>query len=187
MTVVTTLSPITPGEVGALANTLWEVQSRQPHPMSALTSTHFARFVLVDSLGRGPVDLGRHVLPRSYLLFSAAFDRGTSPHAGRDAYFSELCGPAFRGTADSIWVHCEDYPGTTQPDAFRNYLRACSLPTRLEIAGYEETLPQVRSALGDHRAVTELALRTQDLEGDAMADAVAALLLRLPPPVLDGP
>lgn len=176
MTVVTTLSPVVPGQEGLLACALRDVQRTKPHPMGVLGSTHFARYVVIDSLGRGPADLGRHVLASTYLLFSAAFDADRSHGALEDAYFRDLCAPAFAATADGIWGHCAGYPGTGDPEAFGRYLRACSLPTRLVVPGYKETLPEVRSALRDQRRVTEFALRARDLPDRALAAEVAAFL-----------
>ena len=173
ITVVTTMSPVVRGEEDRLAYALGCVQQARPHPMAVLASTHFARFVVVDSLGRGFADRGRHVPESSYLLFSAAFDADPSERRPDTAYFGELCAPAFARTADAIWGHCDAYPGAQDAAAFVSYLTGCSLPIRLVIPGYVETLPEVRSALRDHRRVVEFAAQTA-----GMRDGPSAIELR---------
>jgi hypothetical protein len=144
--------------------------------MAVLASTHFARYVVVDSLGRGFADLGRHAPESSYLLFSAAFDADRSHRHPDAAYFRELCTSAFAPTADEIWGHCDGYRRTADVDAFVGYLSACSLPIRLVIPGYGETLPDIRSALRAHRRVLDFAFRTRDTKGGELAAELKAFL-----------
>jgi len=176
MAVVTTMSPVVQGQEGHLARTLRGIQQARPHPMAVLGSTHFARYVVVDSLGRGFAELGRHAPKSTYLLFSAAFDVDRSQPDPAVAYFTDLCAPEFAPTADEVWGHCAGYPGAEQAAAFTRYLTECSLPKLLVIPGYVETLSEVRSALRDHRRVVDFAMRAQDMPDHALAAELRAFL-----------
>lgn len=140
---LTVLTPVWPGDEGELAATLAALPEGREGPFQRLSSTHFARFVVIGELPAGfpgapwpPQPLRMH-----YLLFTSTFNGPVR------RYVEELrvgLGPA----ADAIWGHCVNYPGHDRAEPFRRYLLHNRLPVRLMFRAYDATVPEVRAALG---------------------------------------
>ena len=141
-TPLTVLAPVRPGEEAELTAALDRMPRGEQSPFARLSSTHFARWVVVGEPGAefpGAPWPARRLRMR-YLLFTSTFN-GTV----RD-YLEELrvrLGPE----ADGVWGHCVNYPGYHRAARFRRYLRHNSLPVHMWYPAYQATVPEVRTAL----------------------------------------
>jgi len=113
-----------------------------PDPFARMSSTHFARWVILDRLGADIPGRRRRARPlrMQYLLFTS------TAHSPIDEQIEELrlrLGPE----ADAVWGHCVGYPGHHRRVAFHHYLRHNSLPVPQQFDAYDATVPEVRAAL----------------------------------------
>jgi hypothetical protein len=141
-TPLTVLTPVRPGEERALATHLDGLHSGGQELFSRMSSTHFARWVVLDRLGADVPGRRRRARPlrMRYLLFTST---ANSPV---DEQLEELrlrLGPE----ADAVWGHCVGYPGHHRRVAFHRYLRHNSLPVPQQFAAYDATVPEVCAAL----------------------------------------
>jgi hypothetical protein len=141
-TPLTVLTPIRPGEDRALTAHLDRWASGGESPFSRMSSTHFARWVVLDRLG-SDIPGGRRrerPLRMRYLLFSST---SNSPAAEHLEELRLRLGPE----VDAVWGHCVGYPGHHRRVAFHRYLRHNSLPIHQRFAAYDAAVPELRAAL----------------------------------------
>jgi hypothetical protein len=130
------LTPIVPGDEGALAKDLAELPQDLFAPVA---DVHIARWI---ELGRFDAEPARNVRPSrmEYLLFTAAFN-------GPVVSFLEQVRLEIGSGVDTIWRHCVNYPGHQKADGFRRYLMHNALPIPQRFVGYNATVPDVRAAI----------------------------------------
>jgi hypothetical protein len=162
---LTVLTPITPGQEAKLRSHLDALPTEQRSPLARLTSTHFARYIVIDDLVyQGPPQKPDR-LSCAYLLFTSNFD------GDLDAYLEDMHA-YLREDADAIWGHCVGYPGSADLDSFKAYFRHNQLPTTFFVAAYPDaTVSEVRAALALRQRVVDFALRSQGMEPDELHQA----------------
>jgi hypothetical protein len=141
-TPLTVLAPVRPGEEAELTAALDRMPRGEQSPFARLSSTHFARWVVVGEPGAefpGAPWPARRLRMR-YLLFTSTFN-------GKVGSYLEELRVRLGAQADQVWGHCVGYPGHHDPVRFRRYLRHNSVPVHLWYAAYQATVPEVRTAL----------------------------------------
>ncbi|MGH8932634.1 MAG: hypothetical protein ACRDZO_18915 [Egibacteraceae bacterium] len=119
-TIITAIVPILPGHLEPLQQTLAALGAPdRTSPISAISTIHFARWVIIDNGER--------------LLFTSNFD-GTW-----DAYIDEFIDKASDGL-DLIWSHCVEYPegGSKDREAFKAYVRKYEYKANLFYCAYDD-------------------------------------------------
>jgi hypothetical protein len=131
-------------------------------PLPLPSTTHFARWCLVDEL-RMPAQFG--VDPTSYLLFTSWFD-GEREEDYAAALYQHL-GP---DRATAIWGNC-GFAGDG-PEAFVKHLMDHSVPTNAAFGGYDGvSVDEVNHVLKLRNRFDRFAVETQDLRGPDLQDA----------------
>jgi hypothetical protein len=152
---LTVLTPIIRGRERELAAALVSLPTGPESPLARLPGTHFGRWVIAPDLDPDA----------SYLLFSTTFDVGPTD------YIDEIR-KRMPDEADSIWSHCDEYPGSRDPAAFKRYMERHRVRTSLFVAAYPNaSLPTVLEAIDWRRRLTELAPRAQHLDAEALQAA----------------
>ena len=162
---LTVLTPIRDGHETQLARYLDLLQGGDGSPLAGVTGTHFARWVVIgDVVYEGPRQR-RDRLKLGRLLFTSNFDGPVGP------YFEALR-TGLGEAADSIWEHCEGYPGRDDAAAFAAYLRRHQVENALIFAAYgDRTAEQVKRSLAVRRDVIEFALLAQGMGAEALQAA----------------
>ena len=160
ITLVTVLTPITPGREPELATYLNGLPKRYPKSFNELPCVHFARWVIIGQIPseyNGRRMFGRWLqrpLRMKYLLFSSAFN------CSGDAFFEDVrerLGPL----ADGVWDHCVGYPGSANRAEFHDYMAHNNLPIVQKFIAYDYTVAQIVDALALRKQHIELAQETQ--------------------------
>ena len=161
---VTLLTPVHADAAERLRTCLGALGTDAASPLAQLPYVHFARWVVIDQLRSSwqgdPVPPPRLASP--YLLFGASMTAPVEDHVTpvEDRYVErlpasflhELCA-RIPETADAVWGHCVDYPGTSDPRAFVRYLAASQLETVLFHVGCPDvTVDEIRQALAARNA-----------------------------------
>lgn len=118
--IITSIVPIKPGHLDRLRATLAALGAPdRKSPVEAISTIHFARWVIIDDGQR--------------LLFTSNFD-GTW-----DSYIDEFIDKAADGL-DAIWSHCEGYPegGAKDRATFKDYVRASEQAAALFYCAYDD-------------------------------------------------
>src|SRR4030081_1335021 len=89
-------------------------------PLAKVSSTYFARLVVLDDVVFVGKPACEEHLKSRYLIFEASFD------GDLDTYLKRLVTevPEF---VDTVWKHCVGYPGVANSDAFVAYMKNCQL------------------------------------------------------------
>jgi hypothetical protein len=182
---LTVLSPITDdpkSEVShnlALRTLLAKLPRHRHSPFAKLSSTHFARLVVMDDAIYVGMPACEEHLSSKYLVFESNFDGDLDSYLERMA--REI--PEF---VNAVWKHCEGFPGTTNVAAFKSYMRACQLETTFFFADVnDKTVRQTLSALQTQSAVTAFIAKYQGAPPEELQAAFAQFLEKLnqaPPP-----
>ncbi len=152
---LTVLTPVATGRVDALRETLARLPGGERSPLARLEGTHFARWVVVPGLLRGGSADGRAAA--EHLLFTSTFD------GAADAYLAAMR-TLLRDEADTVWGHCDGYPGSSDERRFAEYMRRHRLRTNLFVAAYPNaSVAEVRRALALRRRLRAFAPRAQDM------------------------
>jgi hypothetical protein len=158
------LTPVLPGEEAALRAQL-TAMSEGEDLFGRLSSTHFARWVVLDRLGADiPGRRRARPLRMHYLLFTC------TANSAIDDQMEELrlrLGPE----VDAVWEHCVGYPGHQRRVAFHRYLRHNSLPALQQFAAYDASVPEVRAALDLRDRHIAFARMSQGLDDVALQQA----------------
>jgi hypothetical protein len=162
---LTVLTPIRDGHETELARYLDLLESGDGSPLARVISTHFARWVVIgDVVYEGPRQR-RDRLKLGRLLFTSNFD-------GPVAQYLEALRTGLADAADSIWDHCEGYPGRDDAAAFAAYMRRHQIESALFFAAYgDRTVEQVKGSLAVRRDVIDFALSAQGMGAEALQAA----------------
>lgn len=165
-TPLTVLTPIRPGDEADLEAHLAQLPQGEQSPFDRLSSTHFARWVIVGPLRTDYPGAPWPAPPlrMRYLLFTATFN---SPV---EDYVEELR-TGLGADADAVWGHCVNYPGHHDAAGFRRYLRRNSLTTHQWFSAYDATVTEVRTALDLRDQHLALARRTQTMADKELRQA----------------
>lgn len=157
------LLPVLGGEEQTLGARLKALPGGDESPFATLSSTHFARLVLVPNMRDG----ADRVLPDvpALLFFSAEFDVPVS------GYLEALCALMPR-EVDEIFELCEGYPGVASPRRFKRWLLDHRVPPGFSIQGNPgATAGDVVESLALRDRIIEFAVQTQGLEPEALLEA----------------
>ena len=131
------LTPLLPGQAGALAAALADLPAGEDSPLARVPGTHFARWVVAPSLTRR-----RRLGPETAcLVFAAEFD-----HPGATEYLQDAC-RRLPDEADRVWRHCAGYPGVPD-DRFVAWLLGHRVDPGFSINAFPAAVGDVREALG---------------------------------------
>ena len=153
---LTVLTPIRPGEEGALRAYLAGVGES---PLARVGRTHMARFIVMDDMPFPPERPDLHdPLGGAYLLFTSNFD------GGLDSYLGALV-DALEPEAEEIWGRCIGCPRPAAGAALKAYLGRNQLQSGVVFAAYgDATVQQVLGALDKRERLTAFAIRAQDMD-----------------------
>jgi hypothetical protein len=167
------LTAIVPGRSGELREHLEALPLGADSPLAKLENVHFGRWLIIPHLVyQGPPQEPGDELKNEYLMFSADFDGELEP-------FLDAVATKMSAEADAIWSHCVGYPGTSDAEAFKRYMRHNQIPTSMPVGAYaEHPLPEVREALALRARLIDLAVRAQTLDADALREAYRRELAR---------
>jgi hypothetical protein len=127
---LTCITPVDPSRIERLKAVLAQLSDpARVSPIAAISTIHFARWVLIDNDTR--------------LLFTSNFDDSL------DSYLDEFIEKA-SGGLDAIWSNCIGYPtgGAKDVAAFKKYVKDTSFTNTLVYAAYPDaTVKQIRQAI----------------------------------------
>ena len=120
-----------------------------------ISSTHFARLLVMDDVVFvGAPSVEEHLKSR-YLIFESNFDGDLDTYLTRMA--KEI--PQF---VDSVWKHCVGYPGVADPAAFAAYIKSCQVETTFFFADVnDKTVQQTLKALQVQSALAHFIAKNQ--------------------------
>jgi hypothetical protein len=155
---LTVMTPIAPGEQGALSSYLEGLRAGgERGPLAQLKGTHFGRWVIVPDFVDKKVPDADH-LATPYLLFTACFD------GDLDSYLDEL-GTTLATEAQEIWGRCAGAPNPAEGPALKDYLKAHRIKTGFFVAAYgQATVAQVNAALEQRDKLIAFAQEAQSLQ-----------------------
>lgn len=155
---LTVLTPIIDGHETELAAYLNGLPGGDQSPLAGVPATHFARWVVIDDVVyEGPDEGEREHLRHPRLLFTSNFDGQLDPYL-------EALRTGLGAAADTIWGHCMDYPGRSDPSAFIAYMRHHQIDSSLFFAAYgDRTVEDVKRSLAVRTKLIDFALRAQGL------------------------
>jgi hypothetical protein len=161
---LTILSPIiddekaTPSHDLQIRKYLATLPTGTESPFAQAPGTHLARLVVMDDvIFVGYPAIEEH-LQSKYLVFETNCD------ADLDEYLGGLV-KAVPEHFDAIWSHCVGYPGSANPRAFIEYMKACQLETTLFFAAVnDKSVPETLRALQTQRAITDFIASHQGME-----------------------
>jgi hypothetical protein len=157
------LIPVLGGQEQTLGARLDALPDGEESPFATLSSTHFARLVLVPNLRDGADRVVRGV--PALLFFSAEFDLPVS------GYLEALCA-LMPSEVDEIFEHCQGYPGVASPRRFKRWLLDHRVPPGFSIQGNPgATAGDVVESLALRDRIIEFAVNTQGLEPEALLEA----------------
>jgi hypothetical protein len=176
---LTILSPILQGdsiEIGHATELRWYLASlKRDHtsPLARVSSTHFARLVVMDDVVFvGAPAIEEHLKSR-YLVFETNFDGDLDTYLTRMA--REI--PDF---VDSVWKHCVGYPGVADPAGFVAYMKKCQIETTFFFADVnDKTVQQNLKALQVQSALAHFIEKNQGKPAAEIQKAFGVLLERL--------
>jgi len=161
------MTPVKPGEEGALAEYLHALRGRGPSPLAKLPRTHLGRFVIVRDFHNDPAWKPRceEHLDLPYLIFTSNFD------GDLDSYLDELC-EKLDPEAKEIWGRCVGCPERAQGAALKAYLEHNQIHTGIFFAAYgDATVGTVRQSLRQRERMIEFAVASQGLEPEELQRA----------------
>jgi hypothetical protein len=154
------MTPIKPGEEGALKAYLEGLRGHGERPLSKVPRTHMARWVVVDKFNCLPSYKQRRseTLEISSLVFSSNFD------GDLDSYLDDLC-EALAPEASEIWGRCIGCPDRARGAALKDYLKHNQIDCGFFYAAYgEATVSQVKASLDQRDRLVAFATRAQGME-----------------------
>jgi hypothetical protein len=157
------LLPVSVGREGELGDLLKALPDGEDSPFATLSSTHFARLVLVPHLLDGADHELRDV--PALLFFSAEFD------VSAEGYLEALC-TLIPADVGEIFALCEGYPGVASPPRFKRWLLDHRVPAGFSVHGNPgATAAEVVASLALRNQIIEFAVATQGLEPEALLEA----------------
>jgi hypothetical protein len=160
MYALTVLTPIAPGEAGALRETLAGFAERRP--LSEVGGTHFGRWLVVEDFVTGAGQSEKEDLGGPYLLFSATFDGALDPYL--DAFCTRL-----PDVVTGTWGRCIGCPDVSDVRAVKAYVRHNQIDTGLFFAAYPDAdVASVQRSLRARERLIDLALDAPGMGADAL-------------------
>lgn len=176
---LTILSPILEGDsidichATALRWYLASLPRNHTSPFAQVSSTHFARLVVMDDVVFVGAPAREEHLKSRYLVFETNFDGDLDTYLTRMA--REI--PDF---VDSVWKHCAGYPGVTDPAAFAAYMKKCQIETTFFFADVtDKTVQQNLKALQVQSALAHFIEVNQGKPAAEIQKSFGLLLERL--------
>jgi hypothetical protein len=142
-------------------------------PLAKVSSTYFARLVVLDDVVFVGKPAREEHLKSRYLIFETNFD------GDLDTYLKRLVTevPEF---VDTVWKHCVGYPGVANSDAFVVYMKNCQLKTTFFFADVNDrTVQHTLKALQTQSALTHFIERNQGKPAAEIQKLFGAFLERL--------
>ncbi len=167
---LTILSPITGGASAdgvphdrAIRRELRALGVDGESPFARVTTTHFARCVVIDTLPYEGMPAKIDVLKYKYLLFTSNFD-------GELDDYLELVRTRMPEAVERIWSHCIAFPGVHDRAPFAAYMKRCQVETSFFFGAYTtHTLDDVLRALGTQQRMARFVAEHQDRRAPAAA------------------
>lgn len=153
------MTPIKPGEEGALRAYLEGLRARGERPLSKVPRTHMARWVVVDGFNCSPSYKQRRAetLAIPSLAFSSNFD------GDLDSYLDDLC-EALALEAREIWGRCIGCPEQARGAALKGYLKHNQIDCGFFYAAYgQATVDEVKASLDQRDRLVAFATRAQGM------------------------
>jgi hypothetical protein len=142
-------------------------------PFAQVSSTHFARLVVMDDAVFVGAPAREEHLESRYLVFESNFD------GDLDTYLTRMA-REIPDTVDKVWTHCVGYPGVTDPAAFAAYMKKCQIETTFFFADVNnKTVQQNLKALQVQSAIAHFIERNQGKPAADIQKAFGVLLQRL--------
>lgn len=154
------MTPIKPGEEGALRAYLEGLRARGERPFSKAPRTHMARWVVVDGFNCPPSYKQRRAetLAIASLVFSCNFD------GDLDSYLDDLC-EALAPEAAEIWGRCIGCPEQARGAALKGYLKHNQIDCGFFYAAYgQATVGKVKASLDQRDRLVAFATRAQGMQ-----------------------
>jgi hypothetical protein len=161
------MTPVKPGEEGALSDYLRSLRDRGPSPLSRLARTHLGRFVIVPDFYNDVSwkQLKEDHLDLPYLIFTSNLD------GDLDSYLDDLC-EELAPESSEIWGRCIGCPEPAQGAALKAYLKHNQIDTGIFFAAYGQAdVGTVKRCLSQREQMIEFALSSQGLEAGALQQA----------------
>ncbi len=176
---LTILSPILEGDtidIGHATALRWYLASlprNHASPFARVSSTHFARLVVMDDVVFvGAPAIEEHLKSR-YLIFETNFD------GDLDTYLTRMA-REIPDVVDSVWKHCVGYPGVADPAAFAAYMKKCQIETTFFFADVnDKTVQQNLKALQVQSALSHFIEQNQGKPAAEIQKSFGVLLERL--------
>jgi hypothetical protein len=142
-------------------------------PFALAPGTHLGRLVVMDDvIYVGAPAIEEH-LQSKYLVFESNCD------GDLESYLTGLAAAAGKHL-DAIWSHCVGYPGTANPEAFVDYMKACQIETTFFFAAVnDKSVPETLRALQTQRAVADFIAGHQRIEPARLQAEFAEFVITL--------
>jgi hypothetical protein len=142
-------------------------------PFAQVSSTHFARLVVMDDVVFVGAPAREEHLKSRYLVFETNFDGDLNRYLTRMAV-------EIPGLVNSVWKHCVGYPGLADPNAFIAYMKKCQIETTFFFADVNDrTVQQNLKALQVQSALSHFVERNQGKPPGEVQKSFGVLLKRL--------
>ena len=142
-------------------------------PFARVSSTHFARLVVMDDVVFVGAPAREEHLKSRYLVFETNFD------GDLDTYLTRMA-REIPEVVESVWKHCVGYPGVTDPAAFAAYMKKCQIETTFFFADVnDKTVHQTLKALQVQADVAHFIERNQGKPAAEIQKSFGLLLERL--------
>jgi hypothetical protein len=142
-------------------------------PFAKVSSTHFARLVVMDDVVYVGMPACEEHLQSKYLVFESNFDGDLDPYLERMA--AEI-----PETVDAVWKHCVGFPGVADVAAFKAYMKKCQIETTFFFADVnDKTVQQTLRALQTQSAVTAFIVKHQGASPSELQAAFAHFMEKL--------
>lgn len=125
-------------------------------PLVRVSTTHLARWVVIDEAPYESAPAKVDHLESKYLLFTSNFDGGTLDDTTALSDYLELLRTQIPEVIERLYRHCVAFPGTPDRSAFQSYMRRCRIPTTFLFGAYgQATQEQVQRSLGLQRSLSD--------------------------------
>jgi hypothetical protein len=142
-------------------------------PFAKVSSTHFARLVVMDDVVYVGMPACEEHLQSKYLVFESNFD------GGLDTYLERMAAE-IPEIVDAVWKHCVGFPGVADVAAFKAYMKKCQIETTFFFADVnDKTVQQTLRALQTQSAVTAFIVKHQGTPPSELQAAFAHFMEKL--------
>lgn len=142
-------------------------------PFARVSSTHFARLVVMDDVVFVGAPAREEHLKSRYLVFETNFD------GDLDTYLTRMA-REIPEVVESVWKHCGGYPGVADPAGFAAYMKKCQIATTFFFADVnDKTVQQNLRALQVQSALAHFMEKNQGKPAAEIQKSFGVLLERL--------